>query len=81
MRRFKSVVEQALANRPGLKEISAVTFRQDSAVILESLLPAHSEADIAEAMDRQGFKGKACLPTIRALRNIGLDRRLLRNQK
>lgn len=80
MRRFKSIVEQALSGKPDLKEISRVTFRQDSAAILESLLATDSEADIVQAMDRQGFTGSAYLPTIRALRAIALERRPKRNE-
>ena len=78
IRRFRSVIEEAICAKPDLKRISADTFRGDAAAILESLLAELSEDAILGAMNHQGFKGEAYLSTLRALVAVAKERRSLR---
>jgi len=78
IRRFRSVIEEAIGAKPDLKRISADTFRGDAAAILESLLAELSEDAILGAMNHQGFKGEAYLSTLRALVAVAKERRSLR---
>jgi ornithine cyclodeaminase/alanine dehydrogenase-like protein (mu-crystallin family) len=65
--RFNSVIEAAIKLKGDIKEITAKTFRQDAAVILESLVAEFNEQQILDAMAKQGVEAKAYHSTLRAL--------------
>ena len=75
---MKSVIETAIGAKDGIKEITAVTFRNDAAAILESLLAELSEEEVLRAIERQGFSAAAYRPTLRALAAISRSRRVER---
>jgi hypothetical protein len=74
-RRMKSVVEAAIDAKEDIKEITATTFRNDSAAILESLVAELSEGVVTKALKNQGFAADAYLPTLRALASLAKTRR------
>ena len=74
-RRMKSVVEAAIDAKPDIKEITATTFRNDAAAILESLVAELSEGVVTKALANQGFAADAYLPTLRALTILARSRR------
>lgn len=80
-RRFKSIVEEAISSKTEIKAITADTFRSDTAAILESLLAEFKENVVVDAMDHQGFEGKAYRSTIRTLAAIVRERRSLRQME
>ena len=75
--RMKSVVEAAIDAKDNIKEITATTFRNDAAAILESLVAELSEEVVidAKALKNQGFTADAYLPTLRALTSLARSRR------
>lgn len=77
-RRFPSIIEQVVASKPKIKKITADTFRNDAAAILESLVAEFKEDDVVGAMNQQGFKGEAYRQTIKSLAAVAKQRRLLR---
>ena len=79
-RRLPSIIEEAIARKVGIKRITAETFRTDAAAILESLLAQYDEDVVVDAMNNQGFEGKAYRSTIRALAKIASERRGLRQR-
>lgn len=73
--RMKSVVEAAIDAKDNIKEITATTFRNDAAAILESLVAELSEEVVTKALKNQGFTADAYLPTLRALTSLARSRR------
>lgn len=78
-RRFRSVIEEAIAAKSGIAEITAKTIRSDAAAILESVMGEFDEELILRAMKSQGFEAEAYRSTIRALAAVAIERRPLRN--
>jgi 3-methyladenine DNA glycosylase Tag len=76
--RFNSVIEDAINSKGDIKEITAKTFRQDAAVILESLVAEFSERQMHDAMVKQGIKAKAYHSTLCSLIDVAKKRRPLR---
>lgn len=74
-RRFRSVIEAAIQSKPNIKEITAVTFRNDAAAILESVVAEWNESDILMALERQGFEATAYQSTLRSLAEVARSRR------
>jgi hypothetical protein len=67
--RYKiNVIEAAIAAKPHIKPITAHTFRNDAAVILESLIAETTEQSVLDAIERQGLRGYAYLSTFRSLK-------------
>ncbi len=74
-RRLRSVIEEAIESKHNIKDITADTFRQDAAVILESILAEFDELLVLDALTHQGLEAKAYLSTLRKLADIARRRR------
>lgn len=77
-RRFPSVIEEAIASKKAIKDITAKTFRTDSAAILESLVAEFDEKTILKALKNQGFAANAYSSTLKSLIEVAKDRRSIR---
>jgi hypothetical protein len=75
MRYRINVVEAAIAAKPHIKPITAHTFRNDAAVILEALIAETDEQSVLAAINRQGLQGYAYLSTFRSLKSKADTRR------
>jgi hypothetical protein len=76
--RLQSLVTEAINAKSGIKPITARTFEQDAACILEALLARATESEVLTAMEFQCFTSEAYLSTIRTLMAIAKRRRTMR---
>jgi hypothetical protein len=79
-RRFRNIIEEAIALKVSIEPITAKTFRSDAAAVLESLIGEFDEGIVLKAMKHQGFEAEAYRSSIKALAIIAKERRSLRRR-